>query len=247
MFHRDLYPKAYHLNASPGSIAKYVILGGDPLRAKYIAEKFLTEVHLVSDVRGMFYYTGIYKGQKVTIGAHGMGSASIAIYVHELYEYYDVECIIRVGTSGGYDPQLKPLDLVNVTAASGENNFDQRLLQKKCDIIAASSAVCTAINTAAGKHQIDIKAGNCHSAELFYLERVDDWKQIARDKAAIAVEMECYTLFIIAQQFQRQAGAILTIAGSLVTGAEITSDTKETGLKSMAQLALESVLELAKH
>ncbi|MEI8059970.1 MAG: hypothetical protein WCG67_07425, partial [Ferruginibacter sp.] len=114
-----------HISAKPGEIAKIVLMPGDPLRAKYIAEKYLQDVKLVSSTRNIFFYTGIYNGKQVTIGASGMGCPSIGIYSYELYTEYGVDCIIRIGTCGAYTTDLKLFDLINVETAASESTFAQ--------------------------------------------------------------------------------------------------------------------------
>lgn len=243
------YPTPIHLIADPIQIAPKVILCGDPLRAKWITEHYLSNFKLISDIRGMFYYTGYYKDMKITVGGHGMGSASLAIYVHELYDFYNVKIIIRLGTCGSFCDSLKMGDLINMTQASGENNFSQHLLNKTLPLVDASPNVIKAIDDAAKDVLIEsniqnFHSGIVHSAELFYRERLDDFSKIREFSKFICMEMECYTLAILAQAFRQMMGSILVVVAQSNNGNWTHARSIDTSLHKATLIALNALTKL---
>ena len=239
---------AHHLNAEKEDIAKLVLLPGDPLRARYFANKYLTKCKLVNTVRGMDYFTGYYKKTRITIGGSGMGCPSLAIYAHELYKFYDVDTIIRLGTCGSYIKNNKIHKIINVSKASGENRFASALLGNDVKQVSASPIVYNTISDVAQTSNISILSGPAHSADIFYRERLDDWQTISKNTGAICVEMECFALFCVAAQFKKQAGGLLTIADNFYDNTEsenqIKNSEKEKGLDEMFRIGLETCVKL---
>ncbi len=237
-----MYDKPMHISAQFGQIASLVLLAGDPFRAKYIAETFLENPTLVSDTRGMLFFTGQYKDKTITVGSHGMGASSVAIYVDELYRFFNVQTIMRIGSSGAYSAKLKLNDIVNVSAAFGDNNFDERLLGLKLQQAPASPQIVATVQQAALAQNISsiLHTGVVHSSDLFYKQMEDDWKTIARANHALSVEMECWTLFLIALQYKRQAGCVLSIVHTLEDDQWTEAKDKYSLFDKVAKLALKS-------
>ena len=157
-----------HINAKPGEIAPIVLMPGDPLRAKYMAEKFLQNVKLVSSTRNVYYFTGTYKDKPVTIGASGMGCPSIGIYSYELFNEYNVDCIIRIGTCGAYSTNLKLFDLVNVDRAFSESTYAKYAFGFSGDHLYHEGTAYAAINETAQELNMTVQKGAIHSSDIFY-------------------------------------------------------------------------------
>lgn len=232
-----------HIESKKEEIAKTVLMPGDPLRAKYIADNYLKEVKLVNRVRNMLAYTGKYKGKEVTIFASGMGNPSMGIYSYELYKYYDVENIIRIGTSGAYTKELEVRDLLVVTEAYSESSYAKEHNDYQNNIIEANFELINAIEKTASNISKKIKKGRVHSEDSFYKER-SVFEKMASEKKCLAVEMESFSLFYNAKILNKKAACILTISNSLVTDIETTSEEREKGLDDMIILALETAITL---
>lgn len=232
-----------HISAKPGEIAKIVLMPGDPLRAKYIAEKWLQDVKLVSSTRNIFFYTGTYKNISVTIGASGMGCPSIGIYSYELYSEYDVDCIIRIGTAGAYVTSLHLFDLINADKAYSESTYAKYACNIEGDFLNHQGAAFDIINKTAVKLNTPVLAGNIHSSDVFY--RVEKGTPaIAADNNCHAVEMEAFSLFANAQLLNKMAATLLTISDIIPTHEFISADQRERSLEPMIHLALESCIEI---
>lgn len=230
-----------HINAKKEAVAKIVLMPGDPLRAKYVAENFLTNVKLVNNVRNMLMYTGTYKGTEITIAGSGMGCPSIGIYSYELFKFYDVEVIVRIGSAGAYDSKLNLYDVINVTDAYGENNYAKIVGAGDSDIMAASKQVYDLINKTAVANDIKVVSGRIHSSDVFYRQNFLDYQTIYQNKNAIAVEMEAFALFSNAKVLNKQAACILTVSDSLVTKQVTTPFEREQSFNKMIELALKTV------
>ncbi|WP_029513639.1 purine-nucleoside phosphorylase [Mycoplasmopsis primatum] len=228
-----------HINAPKGSIAKLVLMPGDPLRAKFIAETFLDEGYeLVSSVRNVLMYTGTYKGNRVTIAASGMGCPSIGIYSYELFNFYGVEKIIRIGSAGAYTKDLDLYDTVLVDSAYADANAFRKLVLNDHSYVALPSMKLNEeIKKAAAKLEIPLKEVRTHSSDVFY-SSVPLEKRIA-DSNAQCVEMESYALFTNAEKLGKQAACLLTISDNLVTHEETTPEERQTAFKNMMKIALE--------
>lgn len=234
-----------HNEAELGSIAKTVIMAGDPLRIKSIAEKYLENKKIVNSVRGMYAYTGTYKGVEVTLMAHGMGIPSAGIYVYELFKFYNVEKIIRIGTCGAYQENLNLLDIILVDKSYTESNFAYTLNNEHVNISFSSNKLNKKLENTAKKLNIKLTKGNVLSNDCFdyyvtdlkkYLDRIPDYSKI------IAAEMESFAIFYIASMFKKEASCLLTVVDSHFKKEEIDSVTREKSLDNMTLIALESIL-----
>ena len=226
-----------HNEAELGDIAKTVLMPGDPNRAKYIAENFLEDVELVNKVRGILAYTGTYKDKKVTVMASGMGMPSIGIYSYELYKFYNVENIIRIGTAGSYSEDLKIFDVVLVDEAYTKSSF-AKIQGYEPDTIKSSDILNKVIKEVAGN---DIRVGKVYSTDVFYAN--DDMNEYIQ-KGCLCTEMEAFALFYNAYQLGKSAACILTISDNLINHEETTPEQREKSLNKMINLALESVIKL---
>jgi len=223
-------------------IAKTVLMPGDPLRAKYIAENFLTDAEQINHVRNMFGYTGLYHGEKVTVFGSGMGLSSIGIYSYELFRFYDVDRIIRVGSAGAYTDQLKMYDIVIAEDVYSETNF-ARIQDAGCDsdILTPDKSLVEKMEQSARQQKIGYTKGRIHSCEVFYRQDPDHFRRIWKDKGCLCVEMEAFALFHNANVTGKQAACILTISDSLVTHEATTSEEREQAFTDMIKIALGTV------
>ena len=227
-----------HNRANKGDFARTVLLPGDPLRAKYIAETFLTDVVMVNSVRNMFGYTGYYKGKKVSVMGSGMGMPSIGIYAHELFEQYDVEQIIRIGSCGAYQPQCKLFDVIIAQGSCTNSNWaSQYNLGGTFSAIADWDLLKRAYDVAQ-QLNIPTHVGNVLSSDIFYNDRPEVWKNWAR-MGCLAVEMESYALYSIAAALNKKALTILTVSDSFCFKEETTAEQREKSFKQMMEIALE--------
>lgn len=227
-----------HIKAKPGEIAKTVLMPGDPLRAKYIAENFLEEYKQVNDVRNMFFFTGKYKGKEITIAASGMGCPSIGIYSYELYNFYGVENIIRIGSAGSYEKDLKLYDVLLATSAYSDNSsFAKLVLNEDINEIAGSEELNNKIRKVAKTQGFDLKEGKVHSSDVFYSSR--SLEKTIQESQARAVEMESFALFVNAKKLNKKAACILTISDNLITKEETSAEERQNNFKKMMELALE--------
>jgi purine-nucleoside phosphorylase len=232
-----------HISAKKGEIAKTVLLPGDPLRAKYIADNFLQDVKLVSKTRNIFYFTGTYKGKEVSVGASGMGVPSIGIYSYELYTEYDVDTIIRIGTCGAYTPELNVFDLLNVESAASESTYAEYSWEIEGDLIPHQGNAFEVINETAKELGLEIKQTPIHTSDIFYRKKPGT-PAVAEKYNCLAVEMEAFALFANAQHLGKNAATLLTVSDVIPTGAEISADQRERALKPMIELALETAIKL---
>ena len=230
-----------HINAKEGSIAKTVIMPGDPMRAKFIAENYLTDYEIVSNVRGIVAYTGKYKNKQVTIMASGMGMPSIGIYSYELFNFYDVDNIIRVGSCGAYTEDLNIYDVILVDESYSTSSFAK--VQNGCldDVIKSDANLNNKIKNAALKLNINLNTGRIYSSDVFYTE--DSVYEIMRDKYnCLGVEMESFALFHNAKVLNKHAACILTVSDSFVKDDITSSEEREKSFTTMIELALESIV-----
>ena len=229
-----------HNQAKLGDIAKTVLMPGDPLRAKFIAEKYLTDVRLVNTVRNMFAYTGKYKGKEVTIMGGGMGQPSVAIYSYELYIFYGVEQIIRIGTCGSYQPEAKVFDVIIAQGSSTNSSFAyQYRLDGSFSALADYDLLERAVNEAR-RQKVRFHVGNILSSDIFYGTDVDLWKKWAA-LGILGVEMESYALYSNAAYLHKKALAILTVSDSFISHEETTPLQREQSFGKMAEIALELI------
>ena len=232
-----------HINASVGDIAKTVLMPGDPLRAKYIADRFLENPVLVNQTRNMLMYTGTYQGKTITVGASGMGCPSIGIYSYELYTEYEVETIMRIGTCGAYTTELQLFDLINVDNACSESTFAQYAWGIEGQSIPHQGKAFDTINATAVEQGKKLKACNIHSSDIFY-RKTWDIPEVAVKHHCLAVEMEAFALFANAKHLGKTAGTLLTVSDVIPTHEKISADQREKALVSMMELALETAIKL---
>ncbi len=233
-----------HCNAQKEDIEKKVLMPGDPLRAKYIAENFLDNAKLVNTVRNMFAYTGSYKGKKVTVFSSGMGMPSMGIYAYELFKFYDVEQIIRIGSCGSYSESLNVFDTILVDSSYTEGNFAYEWNEHDCHIASSSNELNTQIENTAKKINIPFTRGNTLCNDCFdgYLDNIPKFiDRFPKDLNIIACEMEAFALFYLAKCLNKQASCLLTVVDSFYTKQQISSEEREKALNDMIILALESI------
>jgi len=198
-------------------IAKTVLMPGDPLRAKYIADNFLTKVVQINSVRNMWGYTGYFGKKKVTVMGSGMGMPSIGIYSYELYKFYDVENIIRIGSCGAYSEDLKLYDVVLVEQAYSESSYAKTMGVSSRKILPANKTLNNRLIKAAEKINVTLHPSLVHSSDVFYRLKSDEYKDIYQKYGAKAVEMESFALFANAKALKKRAACLLTVSDSLVT------------------------------
>ncbi len=231
-----------HISAPEGAFAKTVLMPGDPLRAKFIAETFLTDPQLVTAVRNVLGYTGLYKGQRVTVMASGMGIPSIGIYSNELYSQYGVENIIRIGSAGSYVERLDVMDVVVAEKAYSDSSYAEVMSGCKEHTMAPSAEINAVIRQKAEELGIDCKPAVVHSSDVFYGS--EPWQQIAERTGSECVEMESFGLFHNANVLGKRAACLLTISDSFVNHKELTSEERQTSFSTMMRLALETAIAL---
>lgn len=227
-----------HNQASEGAFGKTVLMPGDPLRAKFIAENFLQDVVQVNSVRNMFGYTGTYKGKKVSVMGSGMGMPSIGIYAHELYAFYGVERIIRVGTCGAYSPDCKVFDVILAQGACTNSAWaHQYALPGTFSAISDFGMLKNAYEITESK-KMNVHVGNILSSDIFYNDQPEVWKKWAK-MGCLGVEMESYALYSTAAYLHKKALCILTVSDSFITHEETTPQQRQTSFKDMMEIALE--------
>ncbi len=230
-----------HIEAKPGEIAESVLLPGDPMRAKWIAETFLENAKCYNDVRGMFGYTGTFQGKRISVQGTGMGIPSALIYCHELINDYGVKNLIRVGSAGSYQKDINLRDIVIAMAASSTSGINNTRFVN-CDYSpTADFDLFMKAAMYAREKNIPIKAGNVLSSDQFYEDDFNNYKKWA-DFGVLCVEMEAAGLYTIAAKFNVKALAILTISDSLVNGVHTTADEREGSFSKMIEIALNTVL-----
>lgn len=232
-----------HNEAKKGEIAKIVLMPGDPLRAKYIAENFMENVKLVNQVRGMYAYTGTYKGKEITVMGHGMGIPSIGIYTHELFKFYDVDCIIRIGSCGAYVESLNLKDVIVVNEGYSESTFAESYNGDKVHSVAAKNSCNDVILETAKELNLNVVQGNVHSADAFYSSTANI-KELYEKHGCLAAEMEAFALFHIANVLNKKAACILSVSDSLVKPEELSPEERQTALTNMIKLGLETAIKL---
>lgn len=230
-----------HIEAKKGEIAESVLLPGDPMRAKWIAETFLDNAKCYNDVRGMLGYTGTFQGKPISVQGTGMGIPSALIYCHELINDYGVKNLIRVGSAGSYQKDINIRDIVIAMAASSTSGINNTRFVN-CDYSPTTDFdLFMKAALYAKENNIPIKAGNVLSSDQFYEDDFNNYKKWA-DFGVLCVEMEAAGLYTIAAKFNVKALAILTISDSLVTGESTTADEREGSFSKMIEIALNTLL-----
>ncbi|QSZ27817.1 purine-nucleoside phosphorylase [Aceticella autotrophica] len=229
-----------HINAKQNDIAETVLLPGDPLRAKYIAENFLEDAVCYNKVRGMYGFTGKYKGKRVSVQGTGMGIPSLSIYANELIEEYKVKNLIRIGTCGSMQPDIKLRDIIIAMASSTDSAINKIRFNGMDYAPTASFILLKKAYDIAVKKDINVKVGGILTSDTFYHDDPDDWKLWAKF-GVLAVEMETSGLYTLAAKYHVDALSILTVSDSLVTGDTTTSHEREKTFKDMLNIALELI------
>lgn len=231
-----------HINAPKGAIAESILLPGDPLRAKFIADNFLEGAICYNEVRGMLGFTGTYKGKKVSVQGTGMGQPSISIYANELFDFYGVQNAIRVGTCGGLHENVKVRDTIIVNAACTDScMMNQRFGQMHYAPAADFNLLLKAYNAATQKG-IPFHVGQCVSSDLFYDEN-QNWK-LWQKWGVLGIEMEAAELFTLSAKYRRHALAILTVSDHFVTGEVTTAEEREKTFTDMINIALDAIVSV---
>lgn len=229
-----------HINAPEGAIAQSVLLPGDPLRAKFIAETFLENPVCYNEVRGMLGFTGTYKGKKVSVQGTGMGQPSISIYVNELFQFYNVQTAIRVGTCGAINKDVHVRDTIIANSACTDSSI---ITQRFGNLHYAPSAnfdlLYKAYNNAKANN-INVAVGPVASSDLFYDDN-ESWKKWA-EYGVLGVEMEAAELYTLAAKYNRKALAILTVSDHIITGEQTTAEERQVTFKDMIKIALETAI-----
>lgn len=234
-----------HNEALKTDIAKTVCMPGDPLRAKYIAEQYLDHPQLFNTIRNMFGYTGLYKGKMISVMGSGMGMPSIGIYSYELFHFYDVEQIIRVGSAGAYSDQLHVFDLVLAQSAWSESTYAQ--VQGGCDqhILYPDRELNDIIEASAKQLQLTLHKGRVHSSDVFYHENyVNGYQEFYHQYHCDCVEMESFALFHNARILNKKAACLLTISDSFVSDEQASAKQRQSSFDDMIRLALEAACKL---
>ncbi|MCF0159465.1 MAG: purine-nucleoside phosphorylase [Bacteroidaceae bacterium] len=232
-----------HNSANRGDFAKTVLMPGDPLRAKFIAETFLKETRLVTSVRNVMGFTGTYKGEPVSVMASGMGVPSIGIYSHELFSQYGVENIVRIGSAGSYVPRLNVMDTVLAEQAYSESTY--ALYMNNCTdrVMLPSAELNRLILAKAAELGINCRLGKVHTSDVFYAgPEMGGYEAIAARTGSECVEMESFALFHNANVLGKRAACLLTISDSFVTRVELSAEQRQHSFTEMMTLALESAL-----
>ena len=227
-----------HNEAEKGEIARIVLMPGDPLRARHIAQTYLDQPVQFNAVRGMLGYTGEYRGRKVSVMGSGMGMPSIGIYSYELFRFYDVDAIIRVGSAGAYVRELNLFDLVLADSAWSESTYALAQSGESQDVQQPDPQLNEIIRSAAHKLQVPLHEGRIHSSDVFYHEQ--DELARYRSHGCVCVEMESFALFHNARVCGKQAACLLTISDSLISGVQTSAAQRERAFGQMMETALES-------
>lgn len=235
--------KPAHIECTKEDIAEVCIMPGDPLRAKYIAENFLTDAKLINRARNMFGYTGYYNGKRVTVMGHGMGMPSVSIYAFELYYFFGVQKIIRIGTCGGLKEELKVPDIILATESYTESNFAYSYNGDPTHVSYPSKKLTDQIRMKAKEQGISVHEGAVMCTEQFgfYSDNENVLKRVPDNIDLYGEEMETFALFHIANSFDKEAAAILTVVDSKYEKTFLSIEDREKSLNTMIKLALDSI------
>lgn len=231
-----------HIEAKQGEVAETILLPGDPLRAKYIAENFLEDVTCYNNVRGMLGFTGTYKGKRISVQGTGMGIPSIGIYVNELIQSYGVKNLIRVGTCGAIQDDVKVRDVIIAQASCTDSNMNNIIFPGIDYAPVADFGLLKKAYDAGVEKGLKIRVGNVFTADMFYRENMDLYKKVA-SYGVLAVEMETTALYTIAAKFGVNALTILTVSDHIFTGEETSSEERQTTFNEMIEVALEAAIQ----
>ncbi|MHC0035677.1 purine-nucleoside phosphorylase [Pseudoneobacillus sp. C159] len=230
-----------HIGAKENEIAETVLLPGDPLRAKYIAENFLEGATLYNEVRNMFGYTGTYKGQRISVQGTGMGVPSISIYITELMQSYNVQKLIRVGTCGAIQKDVKVRDVILAMTSSSDSQMNRLTFGGIDYAPTANFELLKNAYDVGLERGLNLKVGNVFTADLFYNEN-PNWEKLAQ-YGILAVEMETTALYTLAAKFGRQALSVLTVSDHILTGEETSAEERQLTFNTMIEVALDAALK----
>ncbi len=231
-----------HNTAQSGDIARTVLMSGDPLRAQYVAEHWLKDPMRFNEIRGMYGFTGTYKGVRLSVMGHGMGIPSIGIYSYELYHHYDVDNIIRFGSAGGLVDDLELMDIIIAAGAGTDSSFGTQYGFPEGYVPAASFPLLDAAVQAGRELGIPFRVGNVYSTDAFY--HTDNASERMRRAGILAVEMEAAGLYVNAAEAGKQALTILTVSDHLYKHIEVDAHQRQTGFNQMIELALNTAIRL---
>ena len=231
-----------HIAAEMGDFAKTVLMPGDPLRAQFIAETFLQDVRQVTSVRGMLGFTGTYEGRPISVMGSGMGMPSIGIYSYELYKFYGVENIVRIGSAGSYTDKARLFDVVLASGAVSESSYARTQSGFEGHITFPSRELNEKLRASAAKLGIPLIEGNIHSSDVFYRQPSDAkptyWEKLRDEQGCVCVEMESFALFANAQVLGKHAACLLTISDSFVSPEATTAEQRQKSFTNMMKVAL---------
>ena len=231
-----------HIAAEMGDFAKTVLMPGDPLRAQFIAETFLQDVRQVTGVRGMLGFTGTYEGRPISVMGSGMGMPSIGIYSYELFKFYGVENIVRIGSAGSYTDKAKLFDVVLAAGAVSESSYARTQSGFEGHITFPSRELNEKLRASAAKLGIPLIEGNIHSSDVFYRQPSDAkptyWEKLREEQGCVCVEMESFALFANAQVLGKHAACLLTISDSFVSPEATTAEQRQKSFTNMMKVAL---------
>lgn len=234
-----------HINAADGAFAKTVLMPGDPLRAKFVAENFLQDPVLVTTVRNVYGYTGTYNGKPVSVMASGMGMPSIGIYSYELYSFYGVENIIRIGSAGSYTTGLNVQDVVLADKVYSDSSYALVHNGQTDHLLFPDNHINQVVAEKAKALGIDLHHATIHSSDVFYGgPNGRSWEQVRMETGVDCVEMESFALFHNAKFLGKHAACLLTISDSLVSSVALTAEERQESFRTMMKLALESAIAL---
>ena len=231
-----------HIAAEMGDFAKTVLMPGDPLRAQFIAETFLQDVRQVTGVRGMLGFTGTYEGRPISVMGSGMGMPSIGIYSYELFKFYGVENIVRIGSAGSYTDKAKLFDVVLASGAVSESSYAKTQSGFEGHITFPSRELNEKLRASAAKLGFPLIEGNIHSSDVFYRQPSDAkptyWEKLRDEQGCVCVEMESFALFANAQVLGKHAACLLTISDSFVSPEATTAEQRQKSFTNMMKVAL---------
>jgi purine-nucleoside phosphorylase len=232
-----------HIGAKKGEIADKVLLPGDPLRAKYIAETYLENVHCYNEVRGMYGFTGTYKGEKVSVQGTGMGVPSISIYVNELIQEYDVQKLIRVGSCGAIQEDVKVRDVILASTSSTDSQMNRMIFGGIDYAPAADFLLLKSAYDVAVEKGLNVKVGSVFTSDSFYRDNAKEVNELLAKYNVLAVEMETTALYTLAAKYNRKALSILTVSDHILTGEETTAQERQTTFHDMMEIALDAIIQ----
>lgn len=232
-----------HIGAKPGDIADKILLPGDPLRAKYIAENFLEDATCYNEVRGMYGYTGTYKGERISVQGTGMGVPSISIYANELMESYGVQKLIRVGSCGALQNDVKVRDVILASTSTTDSQMNRMVFGGIDFAPTADFNLLKNAYDAGTEKGLKLRVGNVFTSDSFYRDQAMDLFNLLAKYNVLAVEMETTALYTLAAKYNRQALSVLTVSDHILTGEETTAEERQTTFNEMIEVALEAAIQ----